>query len=99
MVQYCAKTELRSTQEDADKRLLLHTYIARRNGCATVVISSDDTDVFVLCLASHSLDIVYEVRNTCPNKVYRHHYMLFSATVQSCAEGFLGYTLLLVVTV
>ena len=29
----------------------LHTYHTGRNGCATVVISSDDTDVFVLCLA------------------------------------------------
>ena len=47
--------ELRSTQEEADTRLLLHTYHAGRIGCATVVISSDDTDVFVLCLAFKSL--------------------------------------------
>ena len=47
--------ELRSTQEAADTRLLLHTYHAGRIGCATVVISSDDTDVFVLCLAFKSL--------------------------------------------
>jgi len=47
--------ELRSTQEEVDTRLLLHIYHARRDGCSTVVISSDDTDVFVLCLAFKSL--------------------------------------------
>ena len=46
--------ELRSTEEEVDTRLLLHTY-ARRNACATAVISSDDTDVFMLCLAFTSL--------------------------------------------
>ena len=38
-----------------DARLLLHTYHAGRNGCATIVISSDDSDVFVLCVAFKSL--------------------------------------------
>jgi len=47
--------ELRSTQKEVETRLLLHTYHAGRNGCATIVISSDDTDVFVLCLAFKSL--------------------------------------------
>ena len=47
--------ELRSTQEEVDTRLLLHKCHAGRNGCATVVISSDDTDVFMLSLAFKSL--------------------------------------------
>ena len=46
--------ELESTQEEADKRLLLHAYHAGRNGFSTVVISSDDSDVFVLALAFKS---------------------------------------------
>ena len=46
--------ELRSTQEEADTRLLLHAHHAGRNGCDAIVISSDDTDVFVLCLAFES---------------------------------------------
>ena len=47
--------ELRSTQEEVDTRLLLHTCHAGRNGYTTVGISSDDTDVFVLSLALKSI--------------------------------------------
>ena len=43
--------DLRSTQEEADTRLLLHASHAARNGSKAVVISSEDTDVFALCLA------------------------------------------------
>ena len=45
------REDLRSTQEEADTRLLLHASHAARNGYRAVVISSEDTDVFVLCLA------------------------------------------------
>ena len=45
------REHLRSTQEEADTRLLLHVSHAARNGYKAVVISSEDTDVFVLCLA------------------------------------------------
>ena len=41
-------------QEEADTRLLLHAYHAAKNGCPTEVIVSDDTDVFLLCLAFKS---------------------------------------------
>ena len=37
-----------------DTRLLLHAYQAGSNGFSTVVISSNDTDVFVLALAFKS---------------------------------------------
>ena len=46
--------ELRSTQEEADTRILLHAYHAGRNGSEDILICSDDTDVFVLCLAFNS---------------------------------------------
>lgn len=44
----------RSTHEEADTRLILHAHNAANSGCPTVVISSDDTDVFILCLAFKS---------------------------------------------
>ena len=45
------REDLTSTQEEADTRFLLHAFHAARNGSKAVVISSEDTDVFVLCLA------------------------------------------------
>ena len=49
--------ELCSCQEEADTRLLLHAAHAAQNGYDSVVISSEDTDVFVLLLAfSSSID-------------------------------------------
>lgn len=42
---------LRSTQEEADGRLLLHAAHAASAGYKSVVINSEDTDVFILCLA------------------------------------------------
>ena len=53
--------ELHSTQEEADTRLLLHAEHASRSGSKSVVIVSEDTDVFLLCLACQkflSADIV-----------------------------------------
>lgn len=48
------RVELQSTQEEADTRMLLHAAHAAMEGYVTVVISSDDTDVLILCLAFHS---------------------------------------------
>ena len=48
------REDLKSTQEEADTRLLLHALHAARNGYRSVVISSEDTDVFILCLAFKS---------------------------------------------
>ena len=48
------REDLISTQEEADTRLLLHALHAARNGYRSVVISSEDTDVFILCLAFKS---------------------------------------------
>ena len=45
------REDLTSTQEEADTRRLLNAFHAARNGSKAVVISSEDTNVFVLCLA------------------------------------------------
>ena len=47
--------KLHSTQEEADTRLLLHAHHASRSGSKSVVIVSEDTDVFLLCLAYQEL--------------------------------------------
>ena len=44
-----------STQEEADTRVLLHAVHAAAAGYKAAVIASDDTNVFVLCLAFKSL--------------------------------------------
>ena len=43
--------ELNSTQEEADTRLILHAAHAARSGCKAMVVASEDTDIFLLCLA------------------------------------------------
>lgn len=43
--------DLESHQEEADRRLLLHASHAAKSGGRAVVITSEDTDVFLLCLA------------------------------------------------
>ena len=43
--------ELNSTQEEADTRLILHAAHAAESGYKVVAVASEDTDVFLLCLA------------------------------------------------
>ena len=43
--------ELNSTEDEADTRLILHAAHAARSGYKAVVVASEDTDVFLLCLA------------------------------------------------
>ena len=43
-------SELKSSQEEADTRLLLHALHAAESGSTAVVISAEDTDVLILCL-------------------------------------------------
>ena len=47
--------QLNSTQEDADAQLLVHAQNAPRCGRKSVVIVSENTDVFLLCLAFQEL--------------------------------------------
>ena len=75
--------DLESTQEEADTRLLLHAYHAGRNGFSTVVISSDDTDVFVQALAfkarTRYIDITHVVQR-------------YSSEVCGCLPGLHAFT-------
>ena len=49
------REDLMSTQEEADTRVLLHAAHAAASSYKAVVVASEDTDVFVLCLAFESL--------------------------------------------
>ncbi len=42
---------LQSTQEEADTRLRLNERHAARTGSKAVIVTSEDTDVMLLCLA------------------------------------------------
>ena len=43
--------ELNSTQEEADTRILLHLSHAARSDYSTLIVASEDTDVFILCVS------------------------------------------------
>lgn len=45
------REDLKSEQEEADTRVLLHAAHAAASGYKAVVVASEDTDVFVLCVA------------------------------------------------
>ena len=47
-------TELKSTQEEADTRMLLHAFHAANAGYKAIIITADDTDVLVICLGLNS---------------------------------------------
>ena len=78
--------ELKSSQEEADTRLLLHAAHAGRDGYEAAVIVSEDTDVFVLCLA-------FQTRITCPlyqkcGTQTRTKYVDIAKVVQAHGEEF-----------
>ena len=58
---------LQSNQEEADTRIILHAAHAAENGYSAVVITADDTDVLVLCLA-FSADISCPLFQKCGTK-------------------------------
>ena len=65
--QQCEKvSDLTTTQEEADTRMLLHALHAANAGYNAVIITADDTDVLVLCLGFNN-DIpclMYQKRGT-----------------------------------
>ena len=70
--------ELQSTQEEADTRLLLHALHAARTGSKAVIVTSEDTDVMLLCIAFQK-DIPYgalphlsDACDTEPHAICRH---------------------------
>ena len=58
---------LRSNQEEADTRMILHAAHAAEEGYKAVVVTADDTDVLVLCLA-FSADISCPIFQKCGTK-------------------------------
>ena len=65
---------LQCNQEEADGCLLLHAAHAANDGCQTVVICSEDTDVFIMLLAFHDAIGVplFQKCSTKIRKSYRH---------------------------
>ena len=60
-------TELKSSQEEADIRLLLHALHAAECGYKSVVITAEDTDVLILCLG-FSINIPSPMFQKCGTK-------------------------------
>ena len=56
--------ELQSTQEKSDTRLLLHALYVARTGSKAVIVTSEDTDVMLLCLAFQK-DITCPIYQRC----------------------------------
>ena len=61
--------ELQSTQEEADTCLLLYALHATITGSKAVIVTAEDTDVTLLCLAFH----LSEVWETEPHTICLHH--------------------------
>ena len=49
--QWAEVAGMQSSQEEADTRIILHAAHVAEEGYITVVVTADDTDVMVLCLA------------------------------------------------
>ena len=56
--------DLKSSQEEADTRMLLHAFLAGKSGYKAVVIIAEDTDVLILCLG-FSKDISCPIYQKC----------------------------------
>ena len=65
--QWAEVAELQSNQEEADTRILLHAAHAAEEGYIAVVVTADDTDVMVICLA-FSPDISCPLFQKCGTK-------------------------------
>ena len=48
-------SDLNSTQEEADTRIILHLAHAARSDYSSLIVASEDTDVFILCLSFKQL--------------------------------------------
>ena len=79
------REDLKSTQEEADTWLLLHAFHAANNGYNTVVIPSEDTDVFVLSLAFKCF-IPAKIYLKCGTQT-RTKYIGFTNVVQRYGSG------------
>ena len=77
--------DLSSTQEEADTRVLLHAAEAARAGYKGIIVSAEDTDVLVLCLAFTSF-ILSSLFLKCGTK-NRTIYIDISTVVQRFGSG------------
>ena len=60
-------TELSSTQEEADTRVLLHVLHTTKARSKVVILTAEDTDVMVLCLGFNR-DIPCSISQKCGTK-------------------------------
>ena len=73
-IEWVEVPELSSTHEEADTRLLLHAFYAAESYTEAIIVTSEDTDAMVLCLAFQK-DIpctIYQKRGTKPHTICGH---------------------------
>ncbi|KAJ8403211.1 hypothetical protein AAFF_G00354280 [Aldrovandia affinis] len=66
--QWAEVAGLQSNQEEADTRMISHAAHAAEEGYSAVVVTVDDTDVLLLCLAFSSADISCPLFQNCGTK-------------------------------
>lgn len=85
--------ELQSSQEEADTRMILHAKHASDEGYKTIIVVSEDTDVFVLCMsfANHIQGNLYQKRGTKPRVVYMDIKKLRSSLGSKLSQALIGF--------
>ena len=85
--------DLNTFQEEADTRVIMHAFHAARSGYNTVVIVSEDTDVFVLLLAfkQHLMPCSVLIKTGTQNRVtYIDVSKVFESIGQNVCEALPG---------
>lgn len=77
--------DLNSTQEEADTRILLHLSHAARSGYSTLIVVSEDTDVFLLCVSFKHL-IPLSIFFKCGTQT-RVRYISITSIVQAIGQN------------
>ena len=85
--------ELISSHEEADTRLLLHAKHAADNGYKSVIIVSEDTDVFVLLLAfdKNISATLYQKRRPATRTQFTDIYQLRLALGDDLCNALIGF--------
>ena len=92
--------DLNCNQEEADGRMLLHAKHISESEYSNVVINSEDTDVFLLCLAfSSNIEIPIILRTSTKTQVILTDIQSIATTLgPNISSALLVYTVLLVAT-
>jgi len=77
---------LRSSQEEADTRIILHAVHCLKSGYSSVVIVSEDTDVFVLCIAFAD-NVTCPLYAKCGSKTWVQYVDVGKVTEMLCAAN------------